>query len=176
MDARALLIRVGRLGLAEAAAEVDLAHMRLAQLRARLVGAQVALGAIRGGPAEDELGNTMTISELAQALGVRASTLRFWEKEGLVEPQRVTSLRARHYDARAIRDARITAALREAGHRIPAIREIVTTLDTSPSADTAAELLRVRLVDLAERSVALMCAGSALASILAAQADTPGGR
>ena len=32
----------------------------------------------------------MTITELAAALGVRASTLRFWEQEGLVSPDRVT--------------------------------------------------------------------------------------
>lgn len=176
VDARALLIRLRGLGLAEAAEEVDLAHMRLAQVRARLLGARAALGTIRGSSVEHDLGDTMTISELAQALGVRTSTLRFWEKEGLVAPQRVASVHARLYDYRAIRDARIVAALREAGYRIPAIREIVNTLDTSAGADTAAELLGARLVDLAERSIALMRAGSALAGVLGPHAETPGRR
>lgn len=174
VDARALLIRLRGRGLAEAAAEVDLAHMRLAHVRARVTDAQVALDLIQTGSVAHDLGDTMTISELAEALGVRTSTLRFWEKEGLVAPQRVTSLRARLYDPRAIRDARIVAALRGAGYRIPAIREVVATLDTSEGTAAAAELLRARLLDLSERSIALMRAGGSLANILSAQTEIPG--
>lgn len=61
----------------------------------------------------------MTITQLAQALGVRSSTLRFWEEEGLVRPERVTTLRARRYGLAAIRAARVVVALRAAWVRHP---------------------------------------------------------
>ena len=70
----------------------------------------------------------MTITELAAALGVRTSALRFWEQEGLAVPERVTTLRARQYGTGAIREARIVAALRSSGYGIPAVRDVVATL------------------------------------------------
>ena len=65
----------------------------------------------------------MTITELAAALGVRTSTLRFWEQEGLAVPERVTTLRARQYGTGAIREARIVAALRSSGYCVPGVRD-----------------------------------------------------
>ncbi|MCZ0972768.1 MerR family transcriptional regulator [Streptomyces albulus] len=102
--------------------------VRLARERDEALRAQRALHAIRteaqpAGATQDD--DAMTITELAEALRVRTSTLRFWEQEGLVTPERVTSLRARRYGVPAIRAARIVAALRSSGYGIPAVREVI---------------------------------------------------
>lgn len=108
----------------------------------------------------------MGITELASALGVRSSTLRFWEHEGLVTPRRVTSQLVRVYDPAAIRAARIVAALRVAGYRIPAIRTMLASLDELDGRDTTAAAVRQLLDDLAARTVALLEAGADIARIL----------
>ena len=110
----------------------------------------------------------MTIAELAGALGVRTSTLRFWEQEGLVRPDRVTSLRARRYEIPAICAARIVVALRNAGTGIPAVRELLLALESFDDADGAARVLRERLDRIATRSLALLDAGSDLAALIRA--------
>jgi hypothetical protein len=50
--------------------------------------------------------DAMTISELAEALGVRSSALRHWEHEGLVNPDRVSQSQSRRYSTQAITAAR----------------------------------------------------------------------
>jgi DNA-binding transcriptional MerR regulator len=146
--------------------------VRLAAERDRLLQARQALEAIRAdapvaspidrGPRDD----AMTITELAEALGVRTSTLRFWEQEGLVAPERVTSLRVRRYEPAEIQSLRIVAALRAAGYRIPAIRDILASLNGLARRDSTAAILQQRLDDVARRSVSLLEAGADLAALL----------
>jgi DNA-binding transcriptional MerR regulator len=111
--------------------------------------------------------DSMTIGELAEALGVRASALRHWEHEGLVNPDRIGVTQTRRYDARAITEARIVAALRSGGHRIPPISRVLDQLrEHGLTADVQA-LLDERLSDLSRRSVALLGASGELHSLLA---------
>lgn len=168
VEARAMLSRLWELSITEAAALISAVHVRLATERERLLRAQDALRAIQAdtvSPAA-EPDDAMTITELASALGVRTSTLRFWEKEGLVTPQRVTSLQVRLYDPGSIRALRIVAALRGAGYRIPVIREMLTSLDDLEARDTTGRILQQRLDDLARRTVALLEAGADIARII----------
>lgn len=168
VEARAILTGLWGLSLTDAAALVSALHVRLATERERLLGARNALRAIQADRAapEPEPGDTMTITELANALGVRTSTLRFWEKEGLATPQRVTSLQIRLYDPASIRALRIVAALRAAGYRIPAIREMLVSLDDLDGRDTTGRIVQQRLDELARRTVALLEAGADIAHIL----------
>ena len=153
--------------LAEAAAAVGAVHVRLARDRDEVLRALAALDTIR-----DELppvfgtGDVMTITQLAGALDVRTSTLRFWEQEGLVVPDRVTSLRARQYGPAAVREVRVVAALRAGGYGIPAVREVVRSLDAGGGV-TARQILVGRLDQIATRTIALLRAGADLASLLA---------
>lgn len=113
-------------------------------------------------------GDSMTITELSQALGVRASTLRFWEKAGLVAPGRVAtrSGTARHYTLTAIREARITAALRAGGYRIPDVQKTIAAIrDLADTSDSIAAL-DARLDSIAQRTLALLRTGSLLAEII----------
>jgi len=167
--------------LADAAAAIGAVHVRLARERDEALRAQQALHAIQGEATGPDAGastapaataDTMTITELAAALGVRTSTLRFWEQEGLAVPERVTTLRARQYGTGAIREARIVAALRSSGYGVPAVRDVVATLrQVDGIAEGIADAERIldgRLDQIAVRTVALLRAGADLAAVLEA--------
>lgn len=162
-------------GVAHAVALVGDLHVRLAREREQALAARSALQAIHGEatdgvsePAED----SMTISELSEALGVRPSTLRFWEAAGLVAPERVGQHRhpgsgrpvagARLYHLAAIREARIAAALRAGGYRIPAVREAIAAVRDLAEVGQSVAALEARLEVLAQRWLALLRAGAAL--------------
>ncbi|MEU6353320.1 MerR family transcriptional regulator [Streptomyces sp. NPDC047072] len=167
VEARRLLTALRAGTLTEAAAAVDEAHARLARERAEVLRAQGALRAIQDEETGPD-GDSMTITELAEALGVRSSTLRFWEQEGLVEPERVTTLRARRYGPAAVGAARIVTALRAGGYGVPAVREIMGTLDGRDGLEETRRLLGDRLDRIAARSVALLRAGADLAEVVTA--------
>lgn len=150
--------------LPEAAAIVDALHAELSAERAAVVSARNGLDLIRSevGDVFDGSRDSMTISELATALGVPASTLRHWEAEGLVRPDRLGSSQARRYSWQAIIDARIAAALRAGGHRIPTIAAVLERMRDYSNPTDADKLLAGRLTQLAERSVALLEASASL--------------
>ncbi|WP_322921020.1 MerR family transcriptional regulator [Nocardioides renjunii] len=146
-------------------------HTRLEAEREQALSARRALALIDdeattdAEPVEDD---SMTITELSQALGVRASTLRFWEQAGLVAPERVTTRTgtARRYTVTAIREARVTAALRAGGYRIPDVQRAITAIrDLADTSDSVAAL-DARLDGIARRMLVLLHAGSVLADII----------
>jgi DNA-binding transcriptional MerR regulator len=172
VEARRLLAGLWGAPLTEAAAAVDALHAGLARERAEVLAAQRALEVVGAevhragldgvaGPAD-----VMTIAELAQALGVRPSALRYWEQERLITPERVTSQRARRYGPSAIAAARVVVALRTAGYGIPAVRDMVTALDAPEGRAEAARTLDTRLRAVAARSVTLLRAGADLAAVV----------
>lgn len=108
----------------------------------------------------------MSITELSAALGVRSSTLRFWEQEGLITLERGEPLAARRYPPDAVRDARIVAALRAGGYRIPAVQAVMTSLRTLDNTTDARNALQDRLQSIASRSDALLRAGTDLSDLL----------
>jgi DNA-binding transcriptional MerR regulator len=157
--------------LAEAASAINTVHVRLAREREEALRAQQALRAIQAEantPEFEQESDAMTITELAGALNVRPSTLRFWEQEGLVTPERVTSLRARRYGLSVARAARIVAALRSTGYSVPAVREIMDSLHQLDGLGETERILRQRLDQIATRSVALLRAGADLAAVVTA--------
>ncbi|PJJ72820.1 DNA-binding transcriptional MerR regulator [Diaminobutyricimonas aerilata] len=173
VEARRLLASIWSMSVADAAAAVGAAHVRLERERDDVRHALRALAVIRAERADLDGADdaAMTIAELADALGVRASTLRHWEAEGLVVPERVTSLGARRYRPSDVREARIVAALRASGYGVPAVREVMAGLrGFGITADVEAVLQR-RLGSIAARSVALLRTGSDLAEVLDALRD-----
>ncbi|MFH8484942.1 MerR family transcriptional regulator [Streptomyces longisporoflavus] len=174
--ARQLLTRLRTESLEAAASAISTVHVGLARERDEALRAREALRAIRqetSGPGFEQEGDAMTITQLGAALGVRPSTLRFWEQEGLVGPERVTSLRARRYGLPAIRAARIVAALRSSGYGIPAVRDIMTSLHRLDGLEETQHVLRRRLDEIAVRTVALLRAGTDLAAVITSAQDPP---
>ncbi|WP_051898727.1 MerR family transcriptional regulator [Sciscionella sediminilitoris] len=175
--ARATMREIRALPSDEAAALVCSLHARLNEEREQTLAARNALQAIHAeavteaaateadAPTEKD---AMTIRELAGALGVRASTLRFWETAGLVHPERIASAAGsvRSYPLAAIHEARITAALRAAGYRIPDVQRALAAIrglrDTEPSLAALDE----RIAAIGARARALLRAGTTLAAII----------
>ncbi|MEU6084504.1 MerR family transcriptional regulator [Streptomyces sp. NPDC047108] len=169
VDARRMLRELRTETIAGAASAINTVHVRLAREREETLHAQQALRAIQAEeqqPGAERDSDAMTITELAGALGVRPSTLRFWEQEGLVTPDRVTSLRARRYGRSAIGAARIVAALRGSGYGIPAVREVMGSLHRLDGLDETRHVLQQRLDRIAMRTVALLRAGADLAAVV----------
>ena len=175
VEARAMLPALWQMSVDDAAAMIGSVHVRLAGERERLLQAQRGLRAIQADAPSPASGDddAMTITDLATALGVRSSTLRFWEKVGLVTPQRVTSLHVRRYDPWSIQALRIVAALRGAGYRIPAIREILASLHGFEGRDTTDQIVQQRLDHVAARTVALLEAGADIAQLIASPRPSP---
>ncbi|MGO1972846.1 MAG: MerR family transcriptional regulator [Propionibacteriaceae bacterium] len=168
--ARSTLRDLPTLPFDQAAAAVNALHTRLAAERDEALAARRALQLIS---AESRVGrdsvgaeDTLSITALATALGVRTSTLRFWEREGLLHPDRVTSHAARSYPPAAVREARITVALRAAGYRIPEVREALTAVRDLGEVDRPLVTLQHRLDSIARRTLALLTAGADLVALL----------
>jgi DNA-binding transcriptional MerR regulator len=174
VTARQMLAELRTGTLAEAASAINTVHVRLAREREEALRAQQALRAIQAEantPEFEQDSDAMTITQLAGALNVRPSTLRFWEQEGLVTPERVTSLQARRYGLSASRAARIVAALRNAGYGIPAVREIMGSLRQLDGRGETQRILQQRLDQIATRTVALLRAGADLAAVVTASQE-----
>ena len=176
VDAREAMRDLRTLPPGQGAALICGFHARLNDEREQALAARHALETIRSEAtteAEPVESDSMTITELSQALGVRASTLRFWETAGLVAPERVATRAgtARRYPLTAIREARITAALRAGGYRIPDVRTAITAVRELNEVSQTMTALEARLADIARRTLALLRAGTLLAGIIESSRD-----
>lgn len=175
VSARRIMREVRELPHDEAIASVVALHVDLARTRDQTIAALRALETIveeERSAAPLSPGDAMSITELSAALGVRSSALRFWEHQGLVTPERTLRHGVRSYPAVAIRDARVVAALREGGYRIPAVHAVIASLHALEP-DRARQALQGRLRAIAARSDALLRAGSALADVIAQKDNEP---
>jgi DNA-binding transcriptional MerR regulator len=140
-------------------AMLDAAHADLDRERRALALAKNAAEAISLEEIDDvRPSDSMSVSELATALGVRPSTLRHWDAEGLVVPDRVGT--ARRYSPAQVRDARIVHQLRSAGYRIDPLRSLMPNLREVRTA------LAARDASIATRSRALLDAAVHLSAML----------
>ncbi|MFE5773386.1 MerR family transcriptional regulator [Streptomyces sp. NPDC056485] len=162
------IVRAAHESPARLLARLDAAHARLAGERTELALAREAAAAISAEPiAEVRPADAMGVSELAAALGVRASTLRHWDAEGLVVPDRYGERGTRRYSPSQVRDARIVHQLRGAGYRIGPLRTLMPELRGGRRRDTVEAALAAREAGIAARSRALLEASAVLLPLLA---------
>ena len=135
---------------------LDAAHARLDAERHRLAAAKAAATTITAEPVREvRPSDAMSVSELATALGVPASTLRHWDAVGLVVPER-DERGHRRYTPLQVRDARMAHQLRLAGYRIEALREVVPHLRRGDSGRDLEAALAARDRSITARSLALL--------------------
>ncbi|MFN2560088.1 MAG: MerR family transcriptional regulator [Jatrophihabitans sp.] len=92
---------------------------------------------------------TWTVGELASELGVTTRTLRHYEAEGLLRPERVGQNRV--YSARDRARLRLVLRGRRFGMTLAECREIVDMYDGAASSERRQlEILLARLGDIAE--------------------------
>lgn len=161
-EAKQLLRAVPTARLEDTLAALDRAHGRLDQERSQLRAARHAAQLIARETVEAAETDAMSISELADALGVRPSTLRHWEAESLVAPDRVTTRRIRRYTPAHVRDARIVSQLRLAGQRIDTLKSLMPALRAGHPQQSLDQGLRARQAAITRRSRALLEAAAHL--------------
>jgi DNA-binding transcriptional MerR regulator len=99
-------------------------------------------------PSRTEEGRTWSVRELADELGVTTRTLRFYEAEGLLSPQRAGS--ARIYTQRDRARLRLILRGRRFGMTLAECREIVGMYDGAASSERRQlEVLLGRLDEIA---------------------------
>ncbi|WP_405165904.1 MerR family transcriptional regulator [Nocardia sp. NBC_01499] len=152
--------------IAEALALLDAAHARLHAERIELGHAKQAAASISFEPIDDvHSSDSMSIAELADALGVRTSTLRHWDTEALVVPER-TRQGARHYTPNQVRDARIVHQLRKAGYPITHLRAVLPELQHAHRSDDVRAALATRDASITTRATAFLDAAAALHAVV----------
>jgi DNA-binding transcriptional MerR regulator len=152
---------------------LNAAHARLHAERRELEAAKEAVVAITAEPIEHPRpADAMSISELAEALGVRPSTLRHWDAEGLVTPHRAPARTARTYSPGDVRDARIVHQLRLAGYGIGPIRVLMPQLRRAQRWVDVAGMLADRAASITSRSHALLRAAAALSTMIDASSGS----
>ncbi|MGW5382415.1 MerR family transcriptional regulator [Nocardia sp. NPDC003963] len=142
------------------------AHAGLDRERRDLEFARKAARVIADEPVGDiSPADAMSISELARALGVRPSTLRHWDAEGLVVPHRAEQS-ARRYTPGDVRIVRLVHQLRLSGYGIEPLRELVPRLRGAGGWDEIAGVLAARDAGIDTRCAALFEAAAALHMLL----------
>ncbi|MEU5166535.1 MULTISPECIES: MerR family transcriptional regulator [Streptomyces] len=170
VEAKRMVRAVHERPATEVLAMLDAAHARLDRERRDLELAKEAVAAISSELIEDvRPSDSMSVSELAAALGVRPSTLRHWDAEGLAVPGRFPPRGTRRYSPAQARDARIVHQLRSAGYRIDPLRSLLPSLRRGYGQEGVEAALAARDASIAARSRALLDAAVPLSTILAAK-------
>ncbi|RCK69546.1 MerR family transcriptional regulator [Desertihabitans brevis] len=150
----------------QALASLDGVHAALHRERQELARAREAVAVIVAEPVEDvRPSDAMSVAELAEALGVRPSTLRHWDAEGLVVPGRAGPRAARRYTPADVATARVVHQLRRAGYGVRAVAELLPALQGAGRGELGT-VLTARDAALTGRSRALVEGAAALAELL----------
>lgn len=173
VEAKRIVRAVHQAPTSEVLALLDAAHAGLDRERTDLALAKEAVEAISVEPIEGvRPSDSMSVSDLAAALGVRTSALRHWDAEGLVVPDRIPPRGTRRYTPAQARDARIVHQLRSAGYRIDPLRTLMPELRHGRGSADVRAALATRDASIATRSRALLDAAAALSAVLAAATTT----
>lgn len=96
----------------------------------------------RAGDAEYERDGLLKVSQVAEKVGVTASTLRLWERHGLIAPERTAS-RQRLYAEDTVKRARDIARMRSVhGLNISAIKHVLGNSSSALEKSTLGSRLR----------------------------------
>lgn len=125
-----ILARVHRGDVDGALALVDARHAELATGRLQAEETLVALRsvALDAGPSVARSREPLRIGEAARRVGVRVSTLRFWERQGVLSPIRAPENRYRLFGEQDLIQLQVVALLRQAGYGFVAIRSVLDEL------------------------------------------------
>lgn len=142
---------------------VDARHAELAAGRVQAEETLVALRTVGldAQRLETRSREPLRIGEAARRVGVRVSTLRFWERQGVLFPIRARANRYRLFGEQDLIQLQVVALLRRAGYGFVAIRSVLDELGGGEVAK-AVSAVEERKVQLAQASRRCAAATSAL--------------
>lgn len=114
-----------------ALARINTHHAELADMRLQIEQTLSALQTLAGQQAVQQSyrrAQRFRVGRAAAEVGVRVSTLHFWEQQGLLHPVRDKESRYRLYDEQQMRRLRMLVLLREAGYGFDAILPVLDEL------------------------------------------------
>jgi DNA-binding transcriptional MerR regulator len=130
---------------------VDSSHAELDRERAEIAGVLGAFATVTAGtppPARRQ----HRIGAVADAVGARTSSLRLWERRGLLRPARERGTGYRVYDEAELHRARVVALLRRGNYPIAIVRAVVDEMRATGSPERLRAELARREQDLHRRS------------------------
>ena len=111
--------------------------------------------------------SSYTIGQLAKAVGVPTSTLRYYERSGLLKPDFRTEGNYRAYSPQALERLRFIRAAQATGFSLQDVQEMLQmTYSTEPPCKEFVSLLKNRLADIRGKLRELRKVESALAKAL----------
>ncbi|MFL5804147.1 MAG: MerR family transcriptional regulator [Roseiflexaceae bacterium] len=154
--ARQILHAVHHGDLPAALALVDACHAELHQRRREIEATLGALRAVAAALPEPVAARALprpglTIGAAARRVGVRVSALRFWEEQGLLQPERDPASGYRRYNDEQLRRLQVVALLRQGGYDFAAIHAVLDELAAGQPG---------RAIDAAERRLKELSAAS----------------
>lgn len=154
--------------LAGMLALVDARHAALAQQRREIDEVLAALQPLRWMEAGQDTPSlarreqpALTVGEAARQVGVRPSAIRFWETQGLLQPERDRDSRYRRYRLEQVRRLQMIVLLRNGGYGFEAIRSVLTELSAG-APEQALAAIEGRRQELLAASQRCMAATAAL--------------
>lgn len=109
-----------------------------------------------------------SIGTLARAAGVPVSTLRYWEREGLLRPDGRTATNYRWYGRESLQRVRFIRTAQAIGFTLSDIRELLELqAGRTPRCRSVRSLIENRLVEVDRRVVELRSFHETLGSLLA---------
>ncbi len=151
---------------------IDAGHVELlAQRQTRTEAATVLDSAARvlaslAISATPPAGLPLTVGELARRLGIHPATLRAWEVEGILRPQRNHTTGYREFGPSCVRDAEIARQLRQGGYQLRQIAQFVDSLREAGGADALRVFLASWQRRLSSRSRHLLTGAAQLDAYL----------
>ncbi|MCT2584027.1 MerR family transcriptional regulator [Actinophytocola gossypii] len=145
---------------------IDAAHVELLAERDTRAESATALGSLSATPPEPIGGRPLTVGELARRLGVHPATLRTWETEGILRPERDRATGYRQYGPDRVRDAEIARQLRRGGYPLRQVARFLESLRAAGGADALRAFLGAWQDRLARRGRDLLAGAAQLDAYL----------
>lgn len=110
----------------------------------------------------------LTIGQLARSSGVAVSTVRFYERQGLVEPDERSLAGYRSYSPEAVQRVRFIRRAQRLGFTLREVRDVLRLSDAPEliTLDEVAEQVAGKLVELDEKIADLTRVRAALALLI----------
>ncbi|OLF19341.1 MerR family transcriptional regulator [Actinophytocola xanthii] len=145
---------------------IDAAHVALLAERDTRTEVATALASLSTATPAPVRGRPLTVGELAHRLDVHPATLRTWETEGILHPERDRVTGYRQYGPDPVWDAEIARQLRRGGYPLSKVARFVRSLREAGGADALSTFLASWQDRLTTRSRTLLAGAAQLDAYL----------